>query len=155
MKSYLRQLGVDTILGGEFEEGLVACYRRLSADRTNVSQTEPIVSLARQEFILPDRRGLPHLSKYAYLVRVDGQCPRVGGYTEASRGCKHQCRHCPIVPVYGGQFRMVQSEIVLEDIEQQVQFRAQDTSPLAIPISSTGRGTSSRLWRKCINCGRT
>ncbi len=119
-ESYLRQLGVDTILGGEFEEGLVACYRRVSADRSGASQTEPIVSLARQEFILPDRRGLPHLSKYAYLVRVDGQCPRVGGYTEASRGCKHTCRHCPVVPVYGGQFRIVPSEIVLEDIEQQV-----------------------------------
>ena len=149
---YLRKLGVDTILGGEFEEGLVACYRRLSAvashpernlaeskDREATSlmqeeiassqttllamtggQPEPIVSLARQEFILPDRRGLPHLSKYAYLIRTDGQCPRVGGYTEASRGCKHLCRHCPIVPVYGGQFRIVPSEIVIEDIEQQV-----------------------------------
>ena len=30
------------------------------------------------------------------------------GYTEASRGCRHLCRHCPIVPVYGGQFRVVQ-----------------------------------------------
>jgi len=29
------------------------------------------------------------------------------GSTEASRGCKHLCRHCPIVPVYGGQFRVV------------------------------------------------
>src|SRR5512143_1306260 len=27
---YLRKLGVDTILGGEFEEGLAALYRRLS-----------------------------------------------------------------------------------------------------------------------------
>jgi hypothetical protein len=63
---------------------------------------------------------LPHPSKYAYLIRTDGQCPKVGGYTEASRGCKHHCRHCPVVPVYGGQFRLVQSEIVIEDIEQQV-----------------------------------
>lgn len=83
-------------------------------------QPEPIISLARQEFILPDRHTLPHLSKYAYLVRIDGQCPRVSGYTEASRGCKHHCRHCPVVPVYGGQFRLVQSEIVIDDIEQQV-----------------------------------
>jgi len=148
---YLRKLGVDTILGGEFEEGLAALYRRLnviaSHPERNVveskdgeailtaqeeiasshttflamtAQPEPIISLARQEFILPDRHTLPHLSKYAYLIRTDGQCPKVGGYTEASRGCKHQCRHCPIVPVYGGQFRVVQSEIVIEDIEQQV-----------------------------------
>jgi hypothetical protein len=83
-------------------------------------QPEPIISLARQDFIRPDRHTLPHLSKYAYLIRTDGQCPRVGGYTEASRGCKHHCRHCPVVPVYGGQFRVVSSEIVIDDIEQQV-----------------------------------
>jgi radical SAM superfamily enzyme YgiQ (UPF0313 family) len=143
---YLQKLGVDTILGGEFEAGLAAVYRRLSViasaakQREAISlsekeiassqkvlpaltqggQPEPIISLARQEFILPDRHTLPHLSKYAYLIRTDGQCPKVGGYTEASRGCKHHCRHCPVVPVYGGQFRLVQTEIVIEDIEQQV-----------------------------------
>lgn len=77
------------------------------------------VSLARQEFLLPDRSRLPHLSTYAHLIRPDG-CRKVVGYTEASRGCKHTCRHCPIVPVYNGQFRVVQSEVVIEDIEQQV-----------------------------------
>ena len=118
---YLRKLGVEAIFGGEFEEGLVAYYRDLAVDRNDVHPySEPIISLARQEFILPDRHTLPHLSKYAYLIRTDGQCPRVGGYTEASRGCKHQCRHCPVVPIYGGQFRIVSNEIVIEDIEQQV-----------------------------------
>ncbi len=160
---YLRRLGVDTILGGEFEVGLAALYRRLSVtphlpvgagvashpERSAVEskdgkaisqaakeiasrealamtsgQLEPVISLARQEFILPDRHTLPHLSKYAYLIRTDGECPKVGGYTEASRGCKHHCRHCPVVPVYGGQFRLVQSEIVIEDIEQQVKSGA-------------------------------
>jgi radical SAM superfamily enzyme YgiQ (UPF0313 family) len=128
-ESYLRKLGVDTILGGEFEEGLAALYRRVDAslrgalpsdEAISPSQPEPIISLNRQEFLLPDRHTLPHLSKYAYLIRTDGQCPKVGGYTEASRGCKHHCRHCPVVPVYGGQFRLVQNEIVIEDIEQQV-----------------------------------
>ena len=42
------------------------------------------------------------------------------GYTEASRGCKHLCRHCPVVPVYRGSFRVVQAEVVLEDIRRQV-----------------------------------
>ena len=46
------------------------------------------------------------------------------GYTEASRGCKHLCRHCPIVPVYGGRFRIVQREVVLTDIRQQVEAGA-------------------------------
>src|SRR5262249_49465014 len=45
---------------------------------------------------------------------------RVVGYTEATRGCKHLCRHCPIVPVYRGQFRVVQAEVVLEDIRRQI-----------------------------------
>jgi hypothetical protein len=45
---------------------------------------------------------------------------RTVGYTEASRGCKHRCRHCPIVPVYEGRFRVVQKEVVLEDIRRQV-----------------------------------
>jgi len=45
---------------------------------------------------------------------------RTVGYTEASRGCKHLCRHCPVVPVYDGQFRIVQRDVVLEDIRQQV-----------------------------------
>jgi hypothetical protein len=47
------------------------------------------------------------------------------GYTEASRGCKHLCRHCPIVPVYNGVFRIVDREVVLADIRQQVAAGAQ------------------------------
>ena len=49
---------------------------------------------------------------------------RVVGYTEASRGCKHLCRHCPIVPVYGGQFRVVPVEVTLADIGAQVDHGA-------------------------------
>src|SRR5262249_39585292 len=42
------------------------------------------------------------------------------GFTEASRGCKHFCRHCPTVPVYDGRFFIVQRDVVLADIRQQV-----------------------------------
>jgi hypothetical protein len=45
---------------------------------------------------------------------------RTVGYTEASRGCRHLCRHCPVVPIYEGQFRIVQPEIVLADVAAQV-----------------------------------
>ena len=45
---------------------------------------------------------------------------RLVGYTEASRGCRHLCRHCPVVPIYDGQFRVVQPEVVLADIDAQV-----------------------------------
>jgi len=69
-------------------------------------------------------RGLPPLRSYAHLVLPDGE-HRTVGYTEASRGCKHLCRHCPIVPVYNGVFRIVGREVVLADIRQQVAAGAQ------------------------------
>ena len=50
---------------------------------------------------------------------------RLAGYTEASRGCKHLCRHCPVVPVYEGKFRVVPADVVLADIGQQVAAGAQ------------------------------
>ena len=54
-----------------------------------------------------------------------GRRTRTVGYTEASRGCKHLCRHCPIVPVYNGVFRVVDRDVVLADIRQQVEAGAQ------------------------------
>jgi hypothetical protein len=72
---------------------------------------------------VPDRTGLPPPGAYARLVTTGGQ--RLAGYTETSRGCKHLCRHCPVVPVYRGTFRVVQPEIVLEDIRRQVAAGAQ------------------------------
>src|SRR5437870_8696778 len=123
---YLRTLGVSTILGGEFEEGLVHLAERLASDRSHESkqQTEPLVSLTRLQFEVPDRSGMPAIEKYAHLV-VPGDGYRVVGSTEASRGCKHLCRHCPIVPVYKGVFRIVSRDVVLEDIRRQVAAGAQ------------------------------
>jgi radical SAM superfamily enzyme YgiQ (UPF0313 family) len=110
---YLRSLGVDTIIGGEFESVLAA-------------MPDPggsFVPLDRLKFIAPNRAGLPPLGKYAHL-RMNGDT-KVAGYTEASRGCKHFCRHCPVVPVYNGTFRVVQREVVLKDIRRQVESGAQ------------------------------
>ena len=50
----------------------------------------------------------------------DGSRKTVGA-TDATRGCKHRCRHCPIVPVYDGQFRVVPVDVVLADIRAQVE----------------------------------
>ncbi|MGC2726615.1 MAG: CUAEP/CCAEP-tail radical SAM protein, partial [Candidatus Acidiferrales bacterium] len=122
-EAYLRKLGVGTILGGEFEQGLVDLVARLVAE-TNGKQREPVISLARQKFLLPDRGGMIPLEKYARLIMPTGET-RTVGYTEASRGCKHHCRHCPIVPVYNGAFRIVDRDVVLEDIRQQVEAGAQ------------------------------
>jgi radical SAM superfamily enzyme YgiQ (UPF0313 family) len=122
-EGYLRGLGVGTILGGEFEEGLTSLASRLQQGATNGNgsgkQPEPVISLARQKFLVPDRAGMLEPSKYARVVMPGGE-HRVAGSTEATRGCKHLCRHCPIVPVYNGVFRVVEREVVLEDIRQQV-----------------------------------
>ena len=64
------------------------------------------------------------MEKYAHLI-VPGDGYRIVGSTEASRGCKHLCRHCPIVPVYKGVFRIVSRDVVLEDIRRQVASGAQ------------------------------
>ena len=119
---YMRELGVQTVLGGEFEQGLRDLARRLS-DGDRSPQREPLISLTRQEFVAPDRFGLPALGRYARLLEDGGE--KVVGYTEASRGCRHLCRHCPIVPVYNGTFRVVDRGVVLEDVRRQVAAGAQ------------------------------
>jgi radical SAM superfamily enzyme YgiQ (UPF0313 family) len=118
--AHLRQAGVGAIFGGEFEPGLASAALAIAGNgRRLLPQTEPVVSLDRLQFRVPDRTGLPPLQEYARLVMPNGAL-RTVGYTEASRGCKHLCRHCPIVPVYEGKFRIVQREIVMEDIRRQV-----------------------------------
>ncbi len=120
---FLRGLGVHFILGGEFEADLRDICRALRKGRTpSASPERETVPLPRLQFKIPDRRGLPELSRYARLV--DGNATEITGYTEASRGCKHRCRHCPVVPVYQGRFRIVQIDVVLADIRQQVEAGA-------------------------------
>src|ERR1700692_317119 len=83
------------------------------------AQAEPVISLARQKFLVPDRAGMLEPAKYASVIMPRGE-HRVAGSTEATRGCKHLFRHCPVVPVYNGAFRVVEREVVLEDIRRQV-----------------------------------
>lgn len=124
-RDYLAGLGADTVIGGEFEEPLRELARRLAARQgADPGHDLPLISLGRQRFLVPDRAQLPALSQYAALRMPDGNT-KTAGYTEATRGCKHLCRHCPIVPVYGGRFRVVQQDVVLADIEQQVRAGAE------------------------------
>ncbi len=179
---YLRRLGVDSLIGGEFESGLMVLARQLMADsplpmgegvgvRASVaaSTSDPhpnplpqgegtplftpdpfgggqgLSFLGRQTFKVPDRAGLPALDRYAHLVLPDG-AHRVVGYVEASRGCRHLCRHCPIVPVYGGRFRIVQRDVVLADIRQQMAAGAQHIT-FGDPDFFNGPGHSLPLVR--------
>jgi radical SAM superfamily enzyme YgiQ (UPF0313 family) len=132
--AWLRSLGVDAVFGGEFEEELTRWageLHRRSGDQETPGlvisceqSTAAAPSLPRLRFIQPDRSGLPALSKYATLQMPDGT-RRLVGYTEASRGCKHLCRHCPVVPIYQGQFRVVQADVVAADIAAQIAAGAQ------------------------------
>jgi radical SAM superfamily enzyme YgiQ (UPF0313 family) len=119
-EALLRGMGVDTVLGGEVEPALLSLGQRLRINGHPTAQSEPVISLDRIAFEVPDRSGLPKLSRYAHLVLPDGST-RVAGFAEGSRGCKHLCRHCPVVPVYQGKFRIVQLDAVMEDIRQQVE----------------------------------
>lgn len=125
-EAYLRLLGAHSIIGGEFEAELVRLADRLPSNgaASPLEVGETVVSLARQQFILPDRTDLPPLNKYAFVV-TGHQKRRTTGYTEATRGCKHKCRHCPIVPVYQGHFRVIQRDVVLADIRAQVEAGAE------------------------------
>ena len=106
----------DSVLAGELEPELVELASRL--ERGEPVHGVNASRLAKLDFPLPRRSGLPGLETYARLER-DGRL-EVTGYVEASRGCKHQCRHCPIPPVYGGRFFVVPREVVLADVRQLV-----------------------------------
>ena len=153
----LRDRGVGEIIGGEFEDalaaaavkgcateveaGLKACATKSGAATdvaqafrpagvgcatTHVAHGFSPARVDRVRFLLPQRASLPALDRYASLQW--GSERRIAGYTEASRGCKHLCRHCPIVPVYNGTFRVVPPDVVLGDIRQQVAAGARHIS---------------------------
>lgn len=122
-----RKLGAGTILGGECEPALLDLAQRLRHGETPAQMPDRMVHREKVAFLLPDRSGLPPLSRYAHLVMPDGT-KRTAGFAEASRGCKHLCRHCPVVPVYEGKFRVVPVDVVLADIDQQVAAGARHIS---------------------------
>ena len=111
---WLRSLGIDAVFGGEFEEALTV----FAGGGAPAAGSQPAV-LPRLQFLVPDRAGMLPLAQYATLHVGDGR-QKIVGSTEASRGCKHLCRHCPVVPIYNGQFRIVPSDVVLADIDAQV-----------------------------------
>ena len=145
-----RSLQIDSILGGEFETGLVSLANRIATGIKTEDelgrQLEPVIALERQRFIVPDRSSLPALDRYAFLTMPDGS-RRVTGYTEATRGCKHLCRHCPIVPVYGGAFRVVDRQTVIADIAQQVDAGAQHIT-FGDPDFFNGPGHALKIVRE-------
>jgi radical SAM superfamily enzyme YgiQ (UPF0313 family) len=107
----------DAVLAGECEPDLVELVRRVErGERPERYRTSPV--LRRLAFPLPQRARAPSSGGYAELERDGRRIP--AGYVEASRGCLHLCRHCPIPAVYGGRFFVVPPAVVLEDIRRLV-----------------------------------
>jgi radical SAM superfamily enzyme YgiQ (UPF0313 family) len=100
---------VDHVIAGEYEASLLGFLEGTGGVH---------VDLRRRRTALPLRGSLPALDRYARL-RVGGE-ERLAGYVEASHGCAHRCRHCPVPVVYDGRTRRVDADIVLDDVAQLV-----------------------------------
>jgi radical SAM superfamily enzyme YgiQ (UPF0313 family) len=154
---YLLETIADSVIAGEYEEPLVGLVRELETEffgKNSVSKDSiPGVStrkhrqspyLARLSFPIPDRDGLPELSRYARYLDKDHYS--LSGYVEASRGCLHTCRHCPVVPVYGGRFFVVPVDTVMADIRRQVEAGAEHIT-FGDPDFLNGPGHALKLAR--------
>jgi radical SAM superfamily enzyme YgiQ (UPF0313 family) len=126
--AYLHAHGVDSVIAGEAEQALVTLAASLehgelgSLPGVGVARGHAAPVLERLDFPVPSRSALPALKKYVRLERDGGQ--EMAGAVEATRGCRHLCRHCPIPPVYGGRFFAVPIDIVLADVRQLVEAGA-------------------------------
>ena len=129
-EDYLLEGVADSVIGGEFETPLTQHVDRLAENGPphpgglSLAELRSPPNLSRQHFLPPARHLLPPLERYARLRTSEGEFRNVG-YVEASRGCAHKCRHCPIPAVYEGRLRIVQREVVLADIDNLVHMGAQ------------------------------
>lgn len=119
---------IDSAIGGEYETPMLKLIAALATLATNGQAPVPGVRtreiqsgpwIERTPFITPAREQLPPLERYARLQW--GNELRIAGYTEATRGCKHTCLHCPITPIYNGRFFAIPVNLVLADIRAQVE----------------------------------
>lgn len=122
----------DRVIAGEYEPALVAWVdgMAVAAGRRRAPAPDPVpapaadavVHLGRGRFPVPARDLLPPLDRYARLA-IAGE-RRLVGYVEASHGCSHRCRHCPVPSVYDGRIRVVGEDVVLADVAQLVAMGA-------------------------------
>jgi radical SAM superfamily enzyme YgiQ (UPF0313 family) len=114
----------DRVIAGEYEPALTGWVGALAAraEQSGPPAARFELRLDRTSFSLPARHLLPPLERYAHLV-LDGE-ERAVGYVEATHGCRHRCRHCPLPAVYDGALRVVGGDTVLGDVEQLVDLGA-------------------------------
>ncbi|MGH9183957.1 MAG: CUAEP/CCAEP-tail radical SAM (seleno)protein [Acidimicrobiales bacterium] len=110
----------DRVIAGEYEPALVEWVDGLATEPAGATAAPDaqVVHLGRNHFEVPARDLLPPLERYAHLA-LHGE-ERVVGYAEASHGCAHRCRHCPVPVVYDGRLRIVGEDVVVADVAQQV-----------------------------------
>ena len=130
----------DRVIAGEYEPGLLGwlagvgqqdaaaaeAAARLTRSDGRVAGAiadDGVTHLGRQRFHVPARDLLPELDQYASAV-IDGR-PVRAGYTEATHGCAHECRHCPVPTVYAGVTRVIDRDVVIADVDQQVAMGAE------------------------------
>lgn len=114
---------VDAVYAGEYEHALRDWVEALAAGSTaeqaRAAGGELIqLGRGRDRFAVPARDLLPAPLTYARLIEGDDES--VVGAVEASHGCKHRCRHCPLPAVYDGAFRVVDQASLLADVDQLV-----------------------------------
>src|SRR6516165_10010401 len=135
----------DRAIAGEYEPALTAWVGELAAGGPpDARADEALIQLGRGEFELPARDLLPPLERYAHLAL--GGDERLVGYVEASHGCVHRCRHCPVPAVYDGRIRVVQAESVLRDVERLVAMGARHIT-FGDPDFLNGRRHSADIVR--------
>ena len=140
---YFRSLGCEFVFGGEAESDILSLCQAVR-DRGSLAKLRKTRnSLDKLKFTRPLRSLLPDLNRYSRLTCADGT-EKTTGFVEASRGCKHLCRHCPVVPVYSGTFRVVSADVVLSDIRQQIEAGAEHIS-FGDPDFLNGPGHARRI----------
>src|SRR6266536_2361562 len=133
----------DRAIAGEYEPALTAWVGELAAGGPpDARADESLIQLGRGEFELPARDLLPPLERYAH--RALGGDERLVGYVEASHGCVHRCRHCPVPPVYDGRIRIVGADTVVRDIARLVELGARHIT-FGDPDFLNGRRHSLRV----------
>lgn len=127
---YLLNSYADSVISGEYERPLLELVKILEVGKepsgvlgVSTRNHKATAHLARLALPKPARDHLPPILEYAHYTQ--GSQHTLAGYVEASRGCLHTCKHCPVVPIYQGRFFIIPFETVLADIRQQVAAGAQ------------------------------
>lgn len=113
----------DTIIVREPEEPLTRLAEALLAGNSITGLPDVLTAKAGppgplrrpHRWLVPRRQALPALDRYVHLSHGPRLTPAAA--VEASRGCLHRCRHCPLTPIYEGRFLAIPVATVLADVE--------------------------------------